>query len=267
VNDTPYPVRVTFNPATNGYRLSAERLHVDFIPIDERTPLLIRAINDTQSFTVVPEDRDVIYVPGSFYAPALKFGPNRFNHNTFHVSHYLHPSKLFADIATGKGNHLTASGDYDHYSLFGVIDGWKNGFHTDALRLDPTWSSTGYVPEVFSFTPSVAICDDRLTTSHATSSWQTPSTDALCWSMPRPGQTGVRSRRRLCKKSAHKPKRTPLCSRRTHCASPTTSTCGMRRIASTACRWPRGSGSLSTATGTCVVRGACAAAVQPAHLT
>jgi hypothetical protein len=41
-----------------------------------------------------------------------------------------------------------------------VIDDWKNGFDTEALNLDAEWSTTGFVPEEFSFTPSVAICDD-----------------------------------------------------------------------------------------------------------
>ncbi|MFP1155596.1 DEAD/DEAH box helicase [Mycobacterium sherrisii] len=161
VNDTAYPVRATFNSATNRYRLDAERLDVDFVPVSDRTAPLVRAINETQSFTIVPEDRDVIYVHGSFYAPALKFGPDRFNHNAFHVGHCLYPSEQFRDIATEKGDELTPSGGYDPDSLFGVIDGWRNGFDTDALSLDQQWMSTGYVPEAFSFTPSLVICDDK----------------------------------------------------------------------------------------------------------
>lgn len=159
VNDRQYPVKVTFNGATSRYRLDSPRLDVDFVPVDSRSSILVRAINETQSFTIVPEDRDVIYVHGSFYTPTLKYGPDRFNRNAFHVGHCLYPSQKFRDVSKEKGDHVTADG-YDPDSLFGVIDGWKDGFSTETLALDDEWSTTGYAPELFSFTPSTVICDD-----------------------------------------------------------------------------------------------------------
>ena len=89
LNGMSFPVRATYNQSTKRYRLDSEKLDVAFIPNGERTRSLVRTLNDTQSFTIVPEDRDVIYVHGIFYTPVLKFGPDRFDRNMFHTGHCL----------------------------------------------------------------------------------------------------------------------------------------------------------------------------------
>ncbi|WP_373123053.1 DEAD/DEAH box helicase [Mycobacterium marinum] len=160
INNADYPVRATYNRATKRYRLDSEKLDVDFIPNGERTRPLVRTVNDTQSFTIVPDDRDLIYVHGSFYTPALKFGPDRFDPNMFHTGHCLYPSVVLRKVKQEKGSRLTSQGGYDPKSLFGIIDSWKHGFDTGNLRLDSAWRTTGYAPEAFAFTPSLMICDD-----------------------------------------------------------------------------------------------------------
>jgi hypothetical protein len=104
------------------YRLDSEKLDVAFIPNDERTRSLVRTLNDAQSFTIVPEDRDTIYVHGSFYTPALKFGPDRFDPNMFHTGHCLYPSKKSGDTKKEKGKAITSDGGDGPKSLFGIID-------------------------------------------------------------------------------------------------------------------------------------------------
>lgn len=160
LNGTSFAVRATYNQSTKRYRLDSEALDVTFIPNEERTRSLVRTLNDTQSFTIVPEDRDVIYVHGSFYTPALKFGPDRFDSNMFHTGHCLYPSKNLGRTKMEKGKKLTAEGGYDPKSLFGIIDSWKHGFDTTQLKLESSWITTGYAPEQFAFMPSLMICDD-----------------------------------------------------------------------------------------------------------
>ena len=118
------------------------------------------SLNETQAFTIIPADRDVIYVHGSFCAPALKFGMHRFNPNEFYVGHCLYPATTFKSISSEKGGTVTHSGDCDPDSLFSLIDSWKSGFDTAALHLDSAWTATGYRPEPVTFMPSLSVCDD-----------------------------------------------------------------------------------------------------------
>lgn len=120
----------------------------------------MRILNETQAFTIIPADRDVICVHGSFCAPALKFGTHRFNPNEFYVGRCLYPATTFKSISSEKGGTVTHSGDYDPDSLFSLIDSWKSGFDTAALHLDSAWTATGYRPEPVTFTPSLSVCDD-----------------------------------------------------------------------------------------------------------
>lgn len=161
INDTPYTIAATFNTSSKRYRIECPALDYDFIPIDDRDGSLIRAINQMQAFTVVPEDRDRIYAHGSFYAPSLKFGPDRFNPNGFPIGHLLYPSQQFKSKETEKGDKVIGGNRYQTHSLFGLIDSWKSGFDTAELDLDPHWvRRSGYVPESLSFSPTALIVDD-----------------------------------------------------------------------------------------------------------
>jgi hypothetical protein len=162
INDTPYVVGVTYKKANNRYRLDCDKLDQDFSPVGQRTLPLVRAINETHAFTIIPDDRDLIYVHGSFYAPGLKFGKRRFKVNAFYVGHCLYPATTFKERSSEKGDTVVGTNDYHHRSLFGLIDSWKDHFDTAALHLDPAWSASGCHPEPLAFTPTLCVCDDMV---------------------------------------------------------------------------------------------------------
>jgi hypothetical protein len=94
LNDVAYPVQLTFNAASQRYRLDSDALDVAFVGTVPGILPLGRALNETQAFNVIPEDLDVIYVHGRFYAPGLKFG-DRFSDERFFVGHCLYPATTF----------------------------------------------------------------------------------------------------------------------------------------------------------------------------
>lgn len=162
INDTKYPVTVTGNTTTNRFRFDSDQLDVDFVRSDGRTYSLSRTINDTQAFTVVPENREVIYVHGGLYAPGLKFGPDRFEPNMFPVGHCLYPSTQFKKKEKEKGVAADSSNNYDPDTLFGMIENWKGGFDTTTIGIARSWRNEGYDPEPVKFTPTLCICDDMV---------------------------------------------------------------------------------------------------------
>jgi len=159
INNVAYRIDVIFNRATQRYKVESSALDTAFIRADGRTLALCRVLNDSQSFNIIPEDTSVIYVHGRFYAPGLKFG-SRFSRNEFFVGHCLYPAQTFKQISSEKGASIsTATDDYDSASLFGLIDGWKNGFDTATLGLSAPWVAR-YNPERVVFNPTLCICDD-----------------------------------------------------------------------------------------------------------
>jgi hypothetical protein len=159
LNDVAYPVQLTFNAASQRYRLDSDALDVAFVGTVPGILPLGRALNETQAFNVIPEDLDVIYVHGRFYAPGLKFG-DRFSDERFFVGHCLYPATTFQALSSEKGSTVVDVGDgYDPASLFGLIDSWRGGFSTAALGLDASWLST-FNPEAVDFQPTLCICDD-----------------------------------------------------------------------------------------------------------
>ncbi len=137
LNDKAIPVEITFNAETQRYRLDSPKLDDEFVRTDGLTRPLSRALNEAASFSVIPEDKSVIYVHGRFYAPGLKFG-NRFSEEEFFVGHCLYPSATFKDITSEKGCHVIEATDaFDPKSLFSLIDGWKDGLNTATLNILP----------------------------------------------------------------------------------------------------------------------------------
>lgn len=161
LNDTKYDdVRVTYNSASKRYSLESPRIDADFVPEPgPRQKPLVRVLNETQSFNVIPDDPNVIYVHGGFYAPGLKIG-ERFQRDEFFVGHCLYPGDTFKKIKTEKGIKVLPDDRYDPDSLFGLIDQWaREGFDTEALALS-TWWLQRYRPETVRFAPTLCICDD-----------------------------------------------------------------------------------------------------------
>ena len=159
VNDKFYDLDVTFNPARNRYKIESSHLDEDFVPVGDRKVPLTRALNERQAFNIIPDDPEVIYVHGAFYAPGLKFG-NRFTAEEFFAGYCLYPAARLKAIKMEKGAVVLPGDRYDPDSLFGLIDGWaQTGVDTDALGLDASWQRR-YQPEAVKFAPTLCICDD-----------------------------------------------------------------------------------------------------------
>ncbi len=168
LNGEVHPVEVVFFKSAQRYRLESDSLDEAFLSSygDRRIPLS-RALNERQTFSVIPEDLEFIYVHGRFYAPGLKFGA-RFRQENFFVGQCLYPSAKLKALNSEKGRCvLGANGresrsdgeKYDDKSLFGLIDGWCSGFDSHALALSKKWL-TAYKPEQLVFEPTLVICDD-----------------------------------------------------------------------------------------------------------
>lgn len=159
VNDKFYELDVTFNPGKNRYKLESPHLDEDFVPVGDRKVPLTRALNERQAFNIIPDDPEVIYVHGAFYAPGLKFG-ERFTPDEFYVGYCLYPAGRLKAIKMEKGAVVLPGDHYDPDSLFGLIDDWAQfGVDTDALGLDASWMRR-YQPEAVKFSPTLCICDD-----------------------------------------------------------------------------------------------------------
>lgn len=158
-NDVAYPVEVTFNRSSQRYKLESLSLDAAFVSSGAKKRPLCRALNDAQSFSIIPDDTRVIYVHGRFYAPGLKYG-KRFSQEGFFVGHCLYPADTCMKIESEKGASVSTDGeDYDTASLFSLIDSWKNGFDTKKLNLSSAWVNL-FNPEQVKFDPDLLVCDD-----------------------------------------------------------------------------------------------------------
>jgi hypothetical protein len=168
LNGENHPIDVVFYKSSQRYRLESESLDKHFVSKDsELRVTLTRAINDRQLFNVIPDDLDVIYVHGRFYAPGLKFG-SRFDAASFFVGQCLYPSPTFKERDSEKGRCVVlANGtkavhdgdDYDPDSVFGLIDSWQSGFSATRMKVPSTWG-VEFSPERIKFNPTLVICDD-----------------------------------------------------------------------------------------------------------
>ncbi len=159
INEKKYEIEISFEPASQRYRLDSPELDKAFVRADGRTKALGRILNKLQSFNVIPDDKQAIYVHGRFYAPGLKFG-DRFSQAGFFAGHCLYPSDLFKAIRSEKGGRvLKTKDDFDPDSLFSLIDSWKSGFDSEKLQLSKGWVAR-YRTERVAFRPTLCICDD-----------------------------------------------------------------------------------------------------------
>ena len=169
LNDHQHDIDVIFYPNTQRYKLESASIDECYRAKNPQdTTPLVSVINARKAFSVIPEDKRLIYVSGRFYAPGLKFG-NEFEQNSFYVGKCLYPANCFKEISSEKGSHVlkTRRGQphkkggkyFDPNSLFWFIDDWKNGFDTKKFRISSAWMNT-HKPEHVAFLPSIIVCDD-----------------------------------------------------------------------------------------------------------
>lgn len=167
-NGVTFTVKISFSVSGQRYRIDSTSLDEAYYAPDALSDVPIcRFLNDRQAFNIIPEHEGSIYVHGRFFRPSLNFGAG-FQAESFQVGQCLYPSDTFKNVSSEKGSlvvrsdgsHAKKNGDqFDPSSLFGMIDGWKEGFDTDNLQLDKNWVET-YNSQSLSFEPTMVICDD-----------------------------------------------------------------------------------------------------------
>lgn len=138
-------VKIHFNQDTGRYKLSSMDLDTLYYSKDENLASgVIRYLNQTQSFRVIPKSEGSFYTLGEFYSPVLRFG-ERFNDEQFGLLHVIHPAQCLVKIGSEKGNECAQDGSCWHSnSLFGIID--KKGSGHGLTRLFGR--------------PDILVCDD-----------------------------------------------------------------------------------------------------------
>jgi hypothetical protein len=70
------------------------------------------------------------------------------------------PSEKGRFVVLQDGTQASENGKhYDPESLFGLVDGWGDGFDSGDLRIPVKWLRA-YAPEKVAFTPTLVVCDD-----------------------------------------------------------------------------------------------------------
>jgi len=110
-----------------------------------RDETIVAYLNRTQSFRVLPNSENLIYVHGEFYKPVIKIG-KEFDPNASHVGKIMFPSDKLRVIGDEKGKECLANGEgWEDGSLFSVIDNLGDD--------DPD------LVKVFG-SPQILVCDD-----------------------------------------------------------------------------------------------------------
>ena len=173
LNHIEFDLCVSYNPKTLRYRVDCPDLDKLVIPVDaDSNQIFTRYLNQTQSFSILPEDLSTMYVHGQFYAPGILYG-DKFDEAKFYAGRCLIPCGRLDGISSEKGEFVldeiknkTQLGGryYDPNSLFGLIDAWDEGIASslDIQRVSETTNSEmieALISQV-SFTPNIVICDD-----------------------------------------------------------------------------------------------------------
>lgn len=173
LKDTIFDLYISYNPKTSRYRLDCPDLDKLVTPKDaDSSQIFSRYLNETQSFSILPEDLSTVYVHGEFFAPGIQYG-DKFDEARFYAGRCLIPCARLEGVSGEKGSFVLDTAKhktklegryYDPDSLFGLIDGWDSnvasalGIETGSKTTTPSMIDA-LISQV-SFTPNILICDD-----------------------------------------------------------------------------------------------------------
>jgi len=125
-NEKPYKIFLTYLPKKNRYALSCSSLETAYIHYDqnneETKDNLIRYLNRTQSFRIIPESPGVIYAHNRFFKPRLAYVGNS-SADKFELLKVFHPIDELSDIGSEKGKKVRRNGvGWEEGCLFDFID-------------------------------------------------------------------------------------------------------------------------------------------------
>lgn len=122
-------VQVKYNQRTGRYSLESEELDT-YRPVHNKTgQTILQILNNENSFTILPEDKDYFYAMGSFYLPGIKFGAGYNESKTGLLSTIIDIQGL-RHIRKEKGKFEEFSvgiSEWPNDSLFGIVDAAAKG--------------------------------------------------------------------------------------------------------------------------------------------
>jgi hypothetical protein len=140
-NGIDIPMKVIFDK--NKYVITSIKMESNFrrkndaIDFDKN---IIRQINDSKSFSILPEALDTIYTYGSFYSPKIKFGVD-FNKDAYVLGHCFVTDNTIGMCTSEKGSEVyyqTHDTNWDPNSHFGIISRLGVGTSVENLFGNPT---------------------------------------------------------------------------------------------------------------------------------
>jgi hypothetical protein len=122
-NGKPLEVEIVAEPTEGKYVLKSTALDARYYSTDpEAREGLVRYLNRTQSFRVIPATEGYIYTVGQFSRPLIEFGP-QYDDSKMGVLGALYAIDELRDIKSEKGKKARPHGSgWEHGSLFDLID-------------------------------------------------------------------------------------------------------------------------------------------------
>jgi serine/threonine protein kinase len=152
-NGMKIAVQIKFDAQNLEYHLESPELETQYIAQDKRFQSgLVRYLNNSQSFRVVPQSEGSFYTLGQFYNPILRFGP-KYDDRQFGLLSILHETPLVEKFGSEKGKKCLTPNGWDHESLFALIDCF--GQHDHA-----SYGVDKQLQDLFVDPPDILVCDD-----------------------------------------------------------------------------------------------------------
>ena len=122
-NGKTYDGAIEFDSASGRYQVEIPDFDKDFFTQEGALKAgLVRYLNHSQSFRIIPASTGSFYTLGEFYSPIIKFG-SKYDDDQIGLLKILHPALCLDTIGSEKGTACAADGSaWDTQSLFSIVD-------------------------------------------------------------------------------------------------------------------------------------------------
>jgi len=129
---------IRFDPPSSRYIITSPELdELYFSKEKELESGIVKYLNRTQSFRVIPKTVGSFYTLGEFYSPILRFGA-QYDDDQFGLLKILMPADRLREIGSEKGRNCLPDGKgWDRDSLFAIIDNLGRGYGLNKIFGDP----------------------------------------------------------------------------------------------------------------------------------
>jgi hypothetical protein len=122
-NGKAYPGAIEFKDKTERYELDIPDIDGDFSTNERQLKAgIVRYLNHSQSFRVIPQTVGTFYTLGAFYTPIMQFG-GKYDDDQIGLLKVMHPYACLSTIGSEKGIACAPNGSkWDARSLFSIVD-------------------------------------------------------------------------------------------------------------------------------------------------